>query len=164
MSRITFVKRENEKRTEGGGLCIFSACYPQAEDLSGISSFYAALAENAERAAFSSAESGKRTSLRIIPKVRYEDGDRIDITLDIISSENGELKIYKRIAQCWNIADETLFKPKRKGEQTFFDGRDFILIRNLFGKEKKRRISEYIEEVPEKDVKRRVFRQPREID
>lgn len=164
MSRITFVKRENEKRTECGGLCIFSACYPQAEDLSGISSFYAALAENAERAAFSSAESGKRTSLRIIPKVRYEDGDRIDITLDIISSENGELKIYKRIAQCWNIADETLFKPKRKGEQTFFDGRDFILIRNLFGKEKKRRISEYIEEVPEKDIKRRIFRRPREID
>lgn len=160
MSRISFVKREREKRT-GGGVFVFSACYPEIDGCEKINSFYGALAENAENAAEKSTGENKRISFRMTPRIRYEDDKRADITLDIISSENGALKVYRRIAQSWNLKDETLFPPAKKGAETFWNGEYFVEIKNLFGKEKKRRMSEYIKEIPSKTEKRRIFGQIR---
>ena len=160
MSRISFVKREREKRT-GGGVFVFSACYPEINGCEKINAFYGALAENAENATEKSTGENKRISFRMTPRIRYEDDERADITLDIISSENGALKVYSRIAQSWNLKDETLFPPAKKGAETFWNGECFVEIKNLFGKEKKRRISEYIKEIPSKTEKRRIFGQIR---
>lgn len=160
MSRISFVKREREKRT-GGGVFVFSACYPEINGCEKINAFYGALAENAENATEKSTGENKRISFRMTPRIRYEDDERADITLDIISSENGALKVYRRIAQSWNLKDETLFPPAKKGAETFWNGECFVEIKNLFGKEKKRRMSEYIKEIPSKTEKRRIFGQIR---
>lgn len=163
MSRISFVKRETEKRA-GGGVFVFSACYPEIEGCEKINAFYGALAENAESATEKSTGENKKISFRMTPRIRYEDDERADITIDIISSENGALKVYRRIAQSWSLKDETLFPPAKKGAETFWNGEYFVEIKNLFGKEKKRRMSEYIEEAPAKVTKRRIFRQRRRID
>lgn len=163
MSRISFVKRERKKRT-GGGVFVFFARYPEIDGCDKINAFYAALAENAENAAEKSTGENKRISFRMTPRIRYEDDERADITFDIISSENGALKVYRRIAQSWNLKDETLFPPAKRGAETFWNGEYFVEIKNLFGKDKKRRMSEYIEEFPAKTAKRRVFRQRRRID
>lgn len=160
MSRISFVKRERKKRT-GGGVFVFFACYPEIDGCDKINAFYAALAENAENAAEKSTGENKRISFRMTPRIRYEDDERADITFDIIFSENGALKVYRRIAQSWNLKDETLFPPAKKGAETFWNGEYFVEIKNLFGKEKKRRMSEYIKEIPSKTEKRRIFGQIR---
>ena len=160
MSRISFVKREREKRT-GGGVFVFFACYPEIDGCEKINAFYGALAENAENATEKSTGENKRISFRMTPRIRYEDDKRADITLDIISSENGALKVYRRIAQSWNLKDETLFPPAKKGAETFWNGECFVEIKNLFGKGKKRRMSEYIKEILSKTEKRRIFGQIR---
>lgn len=160
MSRISFVKRERKKRT-GGGVFVFFACYPEIDGCDKINAFYATLAENAENAAEKSTGENKRISFRMTPRIRYEDDERADITFDIIFSENGALKVYRRIAQSWNLKDETLFPPAKRGAETFWNGEYFVEIKNLFGKDKKRRMSEYIKEIPSKTEKRRIFGQIR---
>lgn len=163
MSRISFVKRKYEKRS-GVGLIVFFVCYPQIKGCEKINAFYATIAENAEKATEKSAEKNERSSFRMTPHIRYEDDERADITIDVFFSENGELKVYRRIAQSWRLKDETLFPPAKKKAETFWNGEYFVEIRNLFGKEKKRRMSEYIEEIPAKGIKRRIFGQRRRID
>ena len=160
MDRISFVKREREERT-GDGALAFSARYPEIDGCDKINVFYAALAENAEGAAARTAGKGRKVSFRMIPRIRYADGERADITLDIIFSSDGELKVYKRLAQSWRLKDETLFPPIKRKSEIFWNGECFVEIKNLFGKEKKRRKSEYIKEISSKTEKRRIFGQIR---
>lgn len=159
MNSIVIRKKEKEQRFFGGGVCTFSAGYPQFDGHDGITAFYEKLADNAMKAAFSAAGDGKKISFRIIPRVRYESDERADITLDIIFSENGRLRVCKRLAQSWRLSDETLAAPIKKGSETFFDGEKYVEIINLFGREEKRRMSEYISEMPIKTQKRRFFGQ-----
>lgn len=159
MNNIVIRKKEKEKRSGGGGLCTFSAGYPEVVGCEKITAFYEELSDNAMKAVLSSAGDGRKISFRMIPRVRYESDERADITLDIIFSENGKLKVYKRIAQSWRLSDETLAVPIKKGAETFFDGEKYVEVINLFGKEEKRRMSEYISEIPIKTQKRRFFGQ-----
>lgn len=159
MNDIIIRKKEKEERFGGGGVCLFSARYPEIVGCDNIIAFYEEFSDNAMKAVFSAAGEGKRISFRIIPKIRYESSDRADVTLDIIFSENGRLRVYKRLAQSWNLADETLIAPIKKGAEAFFDGDRYIEIINLFGKEEKRRMSEYIREVPIKAKNCRFFGQ-----
>lgn len=155
MNNIIIRKKEKEKRFCGGGVCTFSAGYLEVVGCDKITAFYEELSDNAMKAVLSSAGDGRKIFFRIIPRVRYESDERADITLDIIFSENGKLKVYKRIAQSWRLSDETLAVPIKKGAETFFDGEKYVEVINLFGKEEKRRMSEYINEIPIKTKKRR---------
>lgn len=159
MNSIVIRKKEREERFGGGGVCTFSAGYPQVCGHDVITAFYEKLADNARKAAFSAAGDGKKISFRMTPRVRYESDERADITLDIIFSENGRLRVCKRLAQSWKLSDETLTVPIKKGAEVFFDGEKYVEIINLFGREEKRRMSEYISEIPIKTQKRRFFGQ-----
>ena len=131
-----------------------SVGYPKIDGCEKINAFYekwterigAYAAEFADKANGEKAGSAVR-NIRIIPLLRFEDENRADITFDVIVSENGTLLMYKRTAHCWNKANQRLIKSAKRGKETFFDGENTVVIENLFGKIKARRMSEYVKEL-----------------
>lgn len=148
--RKSVIKRVSYSAESGGKPVITSgAGYPQAEGCEKLNGFYASCAE---KLAEYTADYGRKYSgvpprtVKILPLIRYSDDERMDVTFDVMISEEGKLLFYKRYAHCWDLVRQRLIPPVKKGGETFFDGEKYMSVTNLFGKITTRRISEYVRE------------------
>lgn len=117
--------------------------YPRTDGNEKINSFYLSYVEAWKK--FCEKTAGRKLILKITPNMRYLGEKRLYLTFDVLISLDGELKYYARHAHGWDIKNSR-FLGCGRGEDTFFDGENYVRIKNLFGKTKCRRMSDYIVE------------------
>ena len=153
MKKCVFLKTSFVQSRNSAPLISVSVGYPRIDGCDGINAFYEKWVGKigAYSAKFADGQGRDKAvncvrNIRIIPFLRFESDKRVDVTFDIIISENGKLVLYKRTAHSWNIEKQRLIQPSRRGKETFFDGETTVMIENLFGKIETRRMSEYVKE------------------
>ena len=157
MKKCFFEKTSFSENRDALPVINVSIGYPQIEGCDIINSFYDKWVSHIKdyAAKFAGCTNGSGSvcpvrNVRIIPFLRFVDDSRIDITFDVIISEGGKLRLYKRTAHSWNVLKQRLIKSKKHGKETFFDGETTVVIENLFGKIETKRISEYVREIKQK--------------
>ncbi|MBQ9510946.1 MAG: hypothetical protein IJR55_04575 [Clostridia bacterium] len=153
MKKITFEKTAFVEHHTGAPVVRASVGYPQIDGCEKINDFYKKWADawgvyvkNTADKKRATDSRPKARSIRVLPFLRFSDDARADFTFDVIISEDGKLLLYKRTAQSWDIARQTIIKPFKRGKETFYDGERHIMIENTFGKTEARRMSDYVKE------------------